>query len=207
MSMEQDSKSRNKALIFISIAIVGSGLSSTFIELGLNSIPSVPFLFYRFAISMILMTPIILVKKRDQVMNLFRNKFIWLIGIFEGLGLIFQYLGQELQIPAGLATLLTIIYALMVPFFSRFLLKQQLKVYHLVAVITSIVGIFFIISEGNLTFLISSSFSLIGIIILILSAVFLGLYITFTSYIQKLHDNNLDSFSLFYCTLVIISLF
>ncbi|MFX1567247.1 MAG: DMT family transporter [Promethearchaeota archaeon] len=205
--MEKDFKSKNKAYFFIAIAIIGSGLSSTFVELGLNSIPSVPFLFYRFAISTIILTPIILIKKRDQVGLLFKNKLVWLIGIFEGIGLILQYLGQELQIPAGLATLLTITYALMVPFFSWILLKQKLKLYHLIAVIMSLIGIFLIISEGSLTFLSTSSFSLIGIIILIFSAIFLGLYITFTSYIQKLHDNNLDSFSLFYVTLVIISVF
>ena len=205
--MEKDSRAKNKAIIFISIAIVGSGLSSTFVELGLNSISSVPFLFYRFAISVILLTPLILIKKRDQLTILFKNKFVWLIGIFEGLGLILQYLGQERQIPAGLATLLTITYALMVPFFSWILLKEHLKVYHLIAVITSLIGIFLIISEGSLTFLNNSSFSLVGIIILISSALFLGLYITYTSYIQKLHDNNLDSISLFYVTLVIISLF
>ncbi len=205
--MKKESKSKNKAIIFISIAIVGSGLSSTFVELGLNSIPSVPFLFYRFAISMLILTPLISIKKRHQVSNLFKNKFVWLIGIFEGLGLILQYVGQELQIPAGLATLLTITYALMVPFFSWILIKQKLKIYHLIAVIMSLIGIFFIISEGSLTFLNNSSFSLIGILILISSAIFLGLYITFTSYIQKLHNNNLDSFSLFYVTIVIISLF
>ncbi|MFW9900947.1 MAG: DMT family transporter [Candidatus Thorarchaeota archaeon] len=205
--MEKDFISKNKAYFFIAIAIIGSGLSSTFVELGLNSIPSVPFLFYRFAISTIILTPIILIKKRDQVALLFKNKLVWLIGIFEGIGLILQYIGQELQIPAGLATLLTITYALMVPFFSWILLKQEIKLYHLIAVIMSLIGIFLIISEGSLTFLSTSSFSLIGIIILISSAIFLGLYITFTSYIQKLHNNNLDSFSLFYVTLVIISLF
>jgi len=205
--MEKDSRSKKKAIIFISIAIVGSGLSSTFIELGLSSIPSVPFLFYRFAISTILLTPLIFIKKRNQVTILFKNKLVWLIGLFEGIGLILQYLGQELQIPAGLATLLTITYALMVPIFSWILIKQDLNIYHIIAVITSLIGIFLIISEGSLTFLTDGTFSLIGIIILILSALFLGLYITYTSYIQKLHDNNLDSISLFYVTLVVISLF
>ncbi|MFW9820699.1 MAG: DMT family transporter, partial [Candidatus Thorarchaeota archaeon] len=205
--MEKDSRSKKKAIIYISIAIVGSGLSSTFIELGLSSIPSVPFLFYRFVISTILLTPLIFIKKRNQVIILFKNKIVWLIGLFEGIGLILQYVGQELQIPAGLATLLTITYALMVPFFSWILLKQNLNIYHLIAVITSLIGIFLIISEGSLTFLTDGSFSLIGIIILFLSALFLGLYITYTSYIQKLHDNNLDSISLFYVTLVVISLF
>lgn len=200
-------KSKRQAYIFISIAIVCSGLSNTFVELGLNSIPSVPFLFYRFAISMIILTPLILIKKKPQVVNLFKSKYVWLIGVFEGLGLVLQYIGQELQIPAGLATLLTITYALMVPFFSWIILKQQFKLYHLIAVIFSFLGIFLIISEGSLNFLNNGSFSLIGIIILMLSAVFLGLYITFTSYIQKLDNNNLDPISLFYVVIVIITLF
>lgn len=168
---------------------------------------SVPFLFYRFAISMIILTPLILIKKRRHVAILFKNKFVWFIGIFEGLGLILQYFGQELQVPAGLATLLTLTYAIMVPFFSWVLLKQKLQLFHLIAVITSLLGIFLIISGGNLTFLSNGSFSLIGIIILISSAVFFGLYITYTSYIQKLKNDNLDLISLFYVVLVIVTLF
>ena len=66
---------------------------------------------------MVILTPLILIKKRHQVIILFKSKFVWLIGVFEGMGLILQYLGQELQIPAGLATLLTLSYALMVPYF------------------------------------------------------------------------------------------
>jgi drug/metabolite transporter (DMT)-like permease len=200
-------KSKHQGYIFISIAIVSWGFSSTFVELGLNSMPSMPFLFYRFAFSIILLTPIILMKKRHQVVILFKNKFVWIIGISEGLGLTFQYIGQELQIPAGLATLLTLMYALMVPFISRILLKHPLKLNHLIAVIISLIGIFLIFSEGNLNFLNVGSFSLVGVLILISSAFFYGLYISYTSYIQKSDNKNLDSISLFYVVLVIVTLF
>ncbi|MFX0036255.1 MAG: DMT family transporter [Candidatus Hermodarchaeota archaeon] len=208
ISKNKSMKSNNlKPYIFISIAIVCWGLSSTFIELGLNSMHFAPFLFYRFSISMIILTPLIIIKKRRQTAILFKNKIVWFIGIFESLGLIFQYIGQELQIPAGLTTLITIMYAIMVPFFSYIFLKQRLKLYHLVAVLTGFIGIFFIISEGDLNFLKQGSLSLIGILMLIAAAGFFGLYITFTSYIQKSTDNKIDSISLFYVMLVIVTLF
>ncbi|MFX1469000.1 MAG: DMT family transporter [Promethearchaeota archaeon] len=200
-------KSNNlKSYIFISIAIVCWGLSSTFIELGLNSMQFAPFLFYRFSISMLILTPFILIKKRRQTAILFKNKVVWFIGLFESLGLIFQYIGQELQIPAGLTTLLTIMYAVMVPFFSWIFLKQKLKLYHLITVSISFIGIFFIISEGDLNFLKQGSLSIIGILVLITSASFFGLYITFTSYIQKSTDSKIDSISLFYVMLVIVTM-
>ena len=64
---------KQQGYIFIAIAIVCWGLSSTFVELGLSSIPSIPFLFYRFAISLIILTPLVLVKKRSIITILFKN--------------------------------------------------------------------------------------------------------------------------------------
>ena len=106
--MVYNSKTKKKAYLYITLAIICWGLSNTFVELGLNSIPSFPFLFYRFAISAIILTPIIIAKKHKQIIYLFKNKFIWLLGIFETLGLLLQYVGQKLQIPAGLATLIVL---------------------------------------------------------------------------------------------------
>lgn len=205
--MEFNSKPKQKAYLYISVAIICWGLSNTFVELGLTSIPSFPFLFYRFAISAIILTPIIIVKKRNQIINLFKNKFIWLLGTFETLGLIFQYLGQELQIPAGLATLIALMYAILVPFISWAVLKHKIKLYHIIAVIVSLLGIFLIVSNGTLDLFGNGSLSILGIIILIISALFYGLYITYTSYIQTSYKDTLDSVSIFYVVLVIIALF
>ncbi|NVM38203.1 MAG: DMT family transporter [Candidatus Lokiarchaeota archaeon] len=205
--MVYNPKTKQKAYLYITLAIICWGLSNTFVELGLNSIPSFPFLFYRFAISAIILTPIIMAKKHKQIIHLLKNKFIWLLGIFESLGLMFQYIGQELQIPAGLATLIVLIYAIFVPFISWVVLKHKIKLYHLIAVIISFIGIFFILSNESLELLGNWSLSILGIIMLITSALFYGLYITYTSYIQNSYNNTLDSVSIFYVVLVIVALF
>lgn len=200
-------KPKQKAYLFISIAIICWGLSSTFVELGLKTIPSIPFLFYRFMISVIILTPIVVAKRHKQLIKLFKDKFVWFIGIFETLGLICQYIGQELQIPAGLATLIALMFAILVPFISKIVLKNKIRVYHLIAVIVSLIGIFFIVSEGNLGVLGTGTLSILGVIILIGAALFYGLYITYTSFIQKSYNGNLDSISLFYLVLVIVAIF
>ena len=205
--MVYNSKTKKKAYLYITLAIICWGLSNTFVELGLNSIPSFPFHFYRFAISAIILTPIIIAKKHKQIIYLFKNKFIWLLSIFETLGLLLQYVGQELQIPAGLATLIVLMYAIFVPFISWIVLKHKIKLYHLIAVIISLIGIFFIVLNGSLDLLGNGSLSILGIIILITSALFYGLYITYTSYVQNWYNHTLDSFSFFYVVIVIVALF
>ncbi|MFW9969629.1 MAG: DMT family transporter [Candidatus Odinarchaeota archaeon] len=164
-------------------------------------------MFYRFVISVIILTPIIVAKKHEQLIKLFKDKYVWLLGIFETLGLICQYIGQELQIPAGLATLIALMFAILVPFISRIVLKNKIRVYHLIAVIISLIGIFFIVSEGGMGVLGTGTLSILGIIILIGAALFYGLYITYTSYIQKSYNGNVDSISLFYLVLVIVAIF
>ncbi|MFX0155766.1 MAG: DMT family transporter [Candidatus Hodarchaeota archaeon] len=205
--MVYNSKTKQKAYLYITLAIICWGLSNTFVELGLKSIPSVPFLFYRFTISVIILTPIIILKKRNHVINLFKNKLVWLLGTFETLGLICQYIGLELQIPAGLATLIGLMYAILVPFISWIVLKHKIKLHHIIAVIISFIGIFFIVSNGTLDLFGNGTLSILGIIILITSALFYGLYITYTSYVQISYNNTLDSVSIFYVVLLIVAFF
>jgi drug/metabolite transporter (DMT)-like permease len=103
----------------MAIAILGWGLSTTFIEFGLEFIGPLPFLFYRFGLATITLTPLVILFRLSKFLELIRNKWTWVIGISESLGLIFQYLGQESGVTAGLAALLLLSFIVIVPLFHR----------------------------------------------------------------------------------------
>ena len=149
----------------MTIAILGWGLSTTFIEFGLDLIAPLPFLFYRFGLATIALTPLVILFRRSQFLELIGNKWTWIIGISESLGLTLQYLGQELDVTAGLAALLSLCFIVIVPFISPFILNEKLEKNHLIAMSVAFIGVIFISSEGNVNNLTGSS--ILGIIFLL----------------------------------------
>ena len=133
-----------------------------------------------------------------------RNKWIWIIGISESVGLILQYLGQELQVPAGLAALLSLSFIVIVPFISPFMLKAKLEKKHIIAMSIAFIGVILISSEGNMNNLTGSS--ILGIVLLLGAAVGYAFYITSTSRLTTIEKPDVDTFTLFYSVLLIISL-
>jgi drug/metabolite transporter (DMT)-like permease len=105
----------------MTIAILGWGLSTTFIEFGLDFIAPFPFLFYRFGLATIALTPLVILFRFSEFLELIRNKRTWVIGISEASGLILQYLGQDRDATAGLAALLSLSFIVIVPFISPFM--------------------------------------------------------------------------------------
>ncbi|MHA2112228.1 MAG: EamA family transporter [Candidatus Hodarchaeales archaeon] len=105
----------------MTIAILGWGLSTTFIEFGLDFIAPFPFLFYRFGLATIALTPLVILFRFSEFLELIRNKWTWVIGISEASGLILQYLGQDRDATAGLAALLSLSFIVIVPFISPFM--------------------------------------------------------------------------------------
>jgi drug/metabolite transporter (DMT)-like permease len=190
--------------LLLSIAILGWGLSTTFIEFGLEFIGPLPFLFYRFGLATITLTPLVILFRLSKFLELIRNKWTWVIGISESLGLIFQYLGQECGVTAGLAALLLLSFIVIVPFISPFILHEKLGRNHLIAMLIAFIGVIFISSEGNLYNLASSS--ILGIIFLLAAAVSYAFYIISTSRLTTIEKPNVDTFTLFYTVLLIITL-
>ncbi len=188
----------------MAIAILGWGLSTTFIEFGLEFIGPFPFLFYRFGLATITLTPLVILFRLSEFLELIRNKWTWVIGISESLGLIFQYLGQERGVTAGLAALLSLSFIVIVPFISPFILHEKLGRNHLIAMSIAFIGVIFISSEGNLYNLASSS--ILGIIFLLGTAVGYAFYIISTSRLTTIEKPNVDTFTLFYSVLLIIAL-
>ncbi len=188
----------------MAIAILGWGLSTTFIEFGLEFIAPVPFLFFRFGLATITLTPLVILFRASEFLELIKNKWTWVIGISESLGLILQYLGQERDVAAGLAALLSLSFIVIVPFISPFILNEKLAKNHLVAMSVAFIGVIFISSEGNMINLTGSS--ILGIILLLGAAVGYAFYIISTSRLTTIEKPNVDTFTLFFSVLLIISL-
>jgi drug/metabolite transporter (DMT)-like permease len=94
-------------------------------------------------------------------------------------------------------------FILIVPILSYRLLQEKFHLNHALAILIGFVGVFFIITEGDLSRLASSS--TIGIIVLLLSAVSYAFYQISTSKYTREVNSSVDSFALFYVVMVMIS--
>ncbi|MHA2103668.1 MAG: DMT family transporter [Candidatus Hodarchaeales archaeon] len=198
--------------IFIFIAIITWGLSTTLIDLGLKSNISVlSFLGFRFLLALLIFTPYILLKKLNPLINLVRNKWVWIIGLSESSGLIFQYYGQNEGVSPGLSALLAMLFLLLamlflviVPFIAPFIIQEQIKKYHIYGIILGLIGVILVTSEGRIENLTSGS--ILGAILLLTAAFSYAIYIVATSRVTTIEIKDVDVFSLFYAVMIIITL-
>ncbi len=191
---------------FMALAILGWGLSTSLIEFGLEYVSPFSFLFLRFSIASLILTPFILKIKFNEIKALLRSKWVWFIGISESAGLLFQYLGQREGVPAGLAALLSLIFLIFVPFLSPLILDDRINRYHVLAIVLGFIGVTVIASEGDISNLMDfESGSLLGIVLLILAALSYAFYIVTTSRQVTIENPKTDTTALFYIILVIIS--
>lgn len=188
---------------YLTVAIIGWGLSANFINFGLAFMPAFPFLAYRFLLATIVMTPFIALTRFTDVKKLLKIKWTWFIGFSEAFGLTFQYIAQESE-PAALSTLISLMFLLFVPFLSQFILNEKLQRNHLFAVLLGLLGVFFIATEGDFSRLFGGS--TFGTILLLLSAISYAIYIVTTSRLSTVERPNVDVFALFYVVLLVISL-
>ncbi|MCY3411266.1 MAG: DMT family transporter [Candidatus Heimdallarchaeota archaeon] len=188
---------------FMSLAILGWGMSTIFIEFGLEHLSPFSFLFYRFFIAFLLMSPF-MVKNIGEIIKLLKNRWIWIIGISESAGLLFQYLGQNMEISAALSALLSLIFLIIVPFLSPLVLDDRVTKFHIIAIFLGIVGVFFIATQGEIATLFSGS--ILGIFLLLLSAFSYAVYIVTTSRYNTRENPSINPFIQFYVVLVIINL-
>lgn len=188
----------------MTIAVLGWGLSTTFIEFGLEFIDPFPFLFYRFSLATLVLTPLIILYRRSQFFELIKNKWTWVIGLSEATGLLLQYLGQQRDVPAGLAALLSLSFIVIVPFISPFFVNEKLERSHFIAMSIAFLGVILISSEGDTKNL--SGSSIIGILLLLGAAVGYAFYIVSTSRLTTIEKPDVDTFTLFYSILLIISI-
>jgi drug/metabolite transporter (DMT)-like permease len=192
----------SRSYLGIILAIFGWGLSTTFVGFGLEFINPLPFLALRFTTATVIISPLIIRTHLTEVRELVKNKWVWYIGISETVGLTFQYFGQQ-TIPAGLSSLLTMMNILLVPLLSFIVLNERFSMYNLLAIVLGLLGVFFIVTEGNMTNI--QSGPLIGIIFLLGSAASYAIYQITTARLTKVEKQETNSLALFFLVMMIIS--
>lgn len=192
-----------KYYIGTTFAVIGWGLSTSFVEFGLPFVNPYLFLAIRFLVALLIVTPVILLKKRQEVWTVMKSRWPYIIAICETSGLLFQYQGQNLDVSAGLSSLLTMMFILIVPVLSTVLLHEKFYRNHAIAIVLGIVGLLFIITEGDISRLASSS--ILGIVLLLLSATSYAFYQLTTSKYTRGGKTDVDSIALFYVVMLLIT--
>ena len=199
--------SSSKYYIASLFAIIGWGLSTSFVEFGLAYIDPYEFLALRFLLAVLIATPFILISKRNEVFQLLKSPWMYIIATCETSGLLFQYVGQlqQFDVSAGLASLLTMMFIMIVPALSYYFLKEKFTLNHAIAIVLGFIGILFIVTQGNLSNLASSS--TIGVILLLLSATSYAFYQLSTSKYTREINKEVDSIAMFYAVMIAITIF
>ncbi len=188
------------------ITVISWGFSTIFIEKGLRYISPIWFLAWRFLLATILLSPFILRPKWSTALELLRNKWVWLIGVSETSGLIFQYFGQEFGASPAISSLISLTFLVFVPFLSLYFLREKIYPFHLVSIVIGILGVLAIQTELKLNQLDPFGESQISITLLLLSAISYAFYIVFTSRLTTIENKEVDTTVLFFVVLAIISL-
>ena len=181
-----------RAYFWMGIAIIGWGLSTSFVELGLRSYGPIPSLIYRFGLASVLTILILLVTKEIKALQLFKRKLTWVVGILDSVGMVLQYYGQSFGIPSGVAALLMLLYVVWTPLLSRLILKKSLKIKHVVAVFFSLVGLVLLISEGDFQNFILGDTIILGYILLILTSIVWSFYFIYSEIQQQQQQQQLQ---------------
>jgi drug/metabolite transporter (DMT)-like permease len=200
------SQNLGRAYLGVSLAIFGWGLSTTFVDFGLEFISPLPFLTLRFLTATVLISPLIIMTRWHEVKELLINRGVWLIAIFEVAGLIFQYIAQ-LTVPAGLSSLITMMNILLVPFLAKKVLNEELRIFNLLAVLLGMGGVFLIVSEANqVNGMTTGPLFFYGILFLLGSATSYACYQIATKRTTTVTNPNVDTLSLFFVVMLYITL-
>lgn len=188
----------------IILAILGWGLSNSFIKFGLDNINPYFFLSLRFIVAGIIFTPYIILFKRKIFIQYLSNKWIWIIAFFEFMGLEFQYFGQQF-VSASLATLLCLQFVVIVPILSIKFLNEPVSKVTIASTIFALSGTYFISTNGDFSdFFINLN---VGGLVLLLAALAYSLYLIVSSHFTTNIDTSIDSSVMFYNIIVGIALF
>ncbi|MFX1246784.1 MAG: DMT family transporter [Promethearchaeota archaeon] len=192
-------KSAQSAMLISSILW---GISPIVVEQILNFSTPLDIMTLRFGIAVLASSFLLPVIKARAGFHLLKNWKCMLIGFLIAMGYLTSTIGQELT-TAGLATLISTSYIIIVPFLSWRIENTSLsKKIFLLATIASI-GIFLISYNGDLRSL--SSTNGIGIVLLLIAASVWGLNIVLSSQLITEIKNNYgkhDPLSFLYATLV-----
>jgi drug/metabolite transporter (DMT)-like permease len=154
------------------------GATFIIIKNAISNFPVYTFLFYRFLVSSILLSPFILLKykyinKKSLLAGVFLGFLLFLVFVFQTIGLVY--------VKASVAAFITGTYIIFTPIFSIIILHKKPYKSSVYGVIIAMIGLFFITYEKNFVF---SG----GIIYLILNAIFIALHLIYVDRYSRKYD-------------------
>ncbi|MHA2203221.1 MAG: DMT family transporter [Candidatus Hodarchaeales archaeon] len=178
------------------------GISPIVVEIILEVSTPLDIMTLRFGIAVLVSSLLLPIIKARNGLSLLKNRKIMVIGFLIAMGYLTSTMGQDLT-TAGLATLLSTSYIIIVPFLSWRIESTSLSKGILTVATMASVGIFLISFNGEITNL--SNTNGIGVVLLLIAASVWGLNIVLSSQLIaeiKFKNGQHDPLSFLYATLV-----
>ncbi len=184
-------KSSLRGYFFISFPILGFGIAPILIDIALTQIDVYTFIFLRFFVSALFLSPILLMDGYlEKVKRLLGMKRTYLLALFQSIAIIFQYISQLFVIPS-FSTIVTKSYLIYVPFITPFIAKEKFQARNVFIAFFGFSGVFLISDLGNLDF---TSDLFWGLMAATISSLGFAFYIVYSSLLAQ--DNDVDNFAL-----------
>ncbi|RMG36109.1 MAG: DMT family transporter [Methanobacteriota archaeon] len=191
---------QTRGYFFISVPILGFGIAPILIDIALETIDVYTFLFSRFFLSALLLTPILSFGYLEKVKSLLRNKYTYYLAICQAVAIVFQYVSQLFVIPS-FSTIITKSYLIYVPFIAPVILKERFLSRNVMVAAVGFLGVLLISGGTTLEFHVQT---LLGIGAAIVSSLGFAFYIVYSSRMAK--DEEVDNLALLLIILWFVAL-
>lgn len=173
------------------------GSSFVAIKMGLEHVDPVPFAIIRFLFAALFSTVVFCAVRRRLTSSLLRNRYLYLMGVFNAGGFLLQYLGID-RTTAIKSSLLVNINLIFVMILSHYYLGERATPRKLLSVAGGIVGIFLLVTEGDFDVLHTGT--LAGDLIVLMSGFTWAWYIVIS---RKVMSNGTDIFEVNYILMLL----
>jgi len=177
------------------------GSSFVAIKMGLEHVDPVPFAIIRFLFAALFSTVVFCAVRRRLTSSLLRNRYLYLMGIFNAGGFLLQYLGID-RTTAIKSSLLVNINLIFVMILSHYYLGERATPRKLLSVAGGIFGIFLLVTEGDFDVLHTGT--LAGDLIVLMSGFTWAWYIVIS---RKVMSNGTDIFEVNYILMLLTAAF
>jgi drug/metabolite transporter (DMT)-like permease len=158
------------------------------------------FVFLRFAIAAPVMLSMALILHRD-VMPLFRSKALWVVGLFNAVGFLCQFIGQQ-HTEASVAALLVNMSVILAAIGAVVFLGERLGSFKVVGILLAVAGTFLITTNGH--FGVVASGQVLGDALYLVAAVSWAGYILYSK--KKMDEQRWDPLAAAACIVAVTAI-
>jgi drug/metabolite transporter (DMT)-like permease len=180
---------KKKAIILTILAGVCWGTSFPAIKIGLQYVDAYMFAFLRFFLAAFIVFIILLFKKKLDF-KVGRNRTIWFLGIINGIGYLFQYVGMSFT-SASKTSLLVNLNAIWVAILSYFMFKESLGNKKMIGILFGILGVFLITT--NLNFSSLAQGVIMGDLFVLSSGIVWAFFVVYNKKLVSSAENTFES--------------